>query len=178
MWVKKLTIIIAGICSTTFFISCNNQENAIPQVYDGPLREAEDIIMYHTEKDKMKTLLKAKKINELQNGDREFPEGIYLEFYDPSGKITSTLRANKAYYYKAENKWQGIGDVEIINEQKQEQLNTEELFWKQDTRKIFTEKFVTIKQQNEILYGTGLEADQDLSNYKLKKITGEFEVEE
>jgi hypothetical protein len=49
-------------------------------------------------------------------------------------------------YFKDENKWRRRGGkVEVINTAKQEQLNTEELFWKPDTKKIFTDKFVTIK---------------------------------
>lgn len=147
-------------------------------MYEGALREAEEITMFYTEKNLMKVLLKAKKINEFQNGDQEFPEGIYIEFYDDAGKITSTLRANSAYYFKAEYKWRGLGDVEVINIEKKQQLNTEELFWKPDTKKIFTDKFVTIKLENEILYGTGFDADQDLSNYTMKNPEGEFEVED
>lgn len=147
-------------------------------MYEGPLQEAEDITMYHTEKDVVKVLLKAKKIFEYQNGDREFPEGIYLEFYDEFGKMSSTLKANSAYFFKEENKWRGLGDVVVVNVEKKQQLNTEELFWKPDTKKIFTDKFVTVKLEKEILYGTGLEADQDLSNYKMKNIEGEFDVEE
>lgn len=163
--------LILSSCSTP-------EETTKPILYEGALREAEDITMYYTEKNLMKVLLKAKKINEFQNGDSEFPEGIFIEFYDDTGKITSTLRANSAYYLKAENKWRGRGDVEVINIEKKQQLNTEELFWKPDTKKIFTDKFVTIKLENEILYGTGFDADQDLSNYTMKNPEGEFEVED
>lgn len=163
----------------SFLYSCSTPEDTSkPILYEGALREAENITMYYTEKNLMKVLLKAKKINEFQNGDSEFPEGIFIEFYDDAGKITSTLRANSAYYLKAENKWRGRGDVEVINIEKKQQLNTEELFWKPDTKKIFTDKFVTIKLENEILYGTGFDADQDLSNYTMKNPEGEFEVED
>lgn len=168
-----ITILVVILLS-----ACTPEEHSKPVVYEGPLREAENITMYYTEKNRMKVLLKAKKINEFQNGNSEFPEGIFLEFYDDFGKITSTLRANTAYYIKAENKWRGLGDVEVINVEKQQQLNTEELFWKPDTKKIFTDKFVTIKLENEILYGTGFDADQDLSNYTMKNPEGEFEVED
>lgn len=170
------------ICLTlllgTILFSCTTEEHTKLLVYEGPLREAEDITMYYTERSRMKILLKAKKINEFQNGDSEFPEGIFIEFYDDFGRITSTLRANSAYYFKAENKWRGLGDVEVINIEKKQQLNTEELFWKPDTKKIFTDKFVTIKLENEILYGTGFDADQDLANYTMKNPEGEFEVED
>lgn len=168
-----LTIVL-GI----WFCGCTTQETAKPVLYEGPLSEAEDVVMYYSEKEVVKVMLKAKKIFEFQNGDREFPEGIYIEFFDEFGKMTSTLKANSAYYFKEENKWRGRGAVEVVNIEKQEQLNTEELFWKQDTKKIFTDKFVTIKLQNEVIYGTGLDAAQDLSSYQIKNPEGEFVVEE
>lgn len=161
-----------------FLMRCNTQETAKPLLYEGPLSEGENITMHYSEKDVVKVLLKAKKIFEFQNGDREFPEGIYMEFYDEFGKLSSTLKANSAYFFKEENKWRGRGNVEVINTAKQEQLNTEELFWKPDTKKIFTDNFVTIKLQNEVIYGTGLDAAQDLSTYQIKNPEGEFVVED
>lgn len=160
------------------FSACSSEEKPKPIIYEGPLSEAEEITMYYTKKDRMEVLLKAKKINEFQNGDREFPEGIYIEFYDANGKIRSTLKANSAYYFKSEDKWRGQGNVEVVNIEKQEQLNTEELFWTPATKKIFTDKFVTVRQESEVIYGTGLEANEDLSSYTMKKISGDFEVKE
>ncbi len=43
---------------------------------------------------------------------------------------------------------------------KSEQLNTEELFWKPEEERIFTEKFVTIRQQGDVIYGEGMDAKQ------------------
>ena len=158
--------------------ACSQQEAATPVAYTGPMREVENVEMLYTEKQTIKVKLQAKKIFEFSNGDREFPEGLYLEFYDETGKLTSTLRANSAFFFKAEEKWRGRGKVEVKNLTKGEQLNTEELFWKRDTKRIFTDKFVTIKQETEVIYGTGLEAAQDLSDYKILKPEGEFDVQE
>lgn len=158
--------------------SCDQKENAKPVDYDGPLRQADNIVMDYAEHEKLKTIMKAKKLFEYENGDKEFPEGIYLEFFNESGKLTSTLRANTAYFFKQENKWRGRGKVEVINLEKQQQLNTEELFWKPDTKKIFTDKFVTITDKQDVLYGTGLVANQDMSNYSIKNTSGDVHVNE
>lgn len=158
--------------------ACSSSDTAVPIEYEGPLSEAEDVVMQYAEKDRVKVKLTAAKILEFKNGDQEFPEGIFIEFFDEAGTKSSTLRANDAYYFKSENKWRGRGKVEVINTQKDEQLHTEELFWKPDTKKIFTEKFVTIKLQSELIYGTGLEADEDMSNYRIKDPQGEFVVED
>lgn len=167
-----------GLAVPILFVACSTKEAAQPIVYQGPLSEAENVEMYYTERDEIKVKLIAQKVFEFQNGDREFPEGIYLEFYDDAGKLKSTLRANSAYYFKEEEKWRGQGNVEIKNIEKHEQLNSEELFWKPDTKRIFTEKFVTIKLESEVIYGTGLNAAQDLSDYTIKNPEGEFEVNE
>lgn len=157
---------------------CSTHENGPVIEYTGPLQEAEEVEMYYTENQTIKVKLIAKKVLQYQNGDREFPEGIYLEFYDEFGNISSTLRANTAYYFQEQDKWRGQGNVIVKNILKSEQLNTEELFWKPDTKKIFTEKFVTIKLQTEVIYGTGLDAAEDLSTYTIINPEGEFDVDE
>lgn len=137
-----------------------------------------DVEMLHAEKDKIKVKMVAKRILEFKNGDREFPEGIYLEFYDETGRMTSSLKANHAYYFKKENRWRGRGKVEVKNIEKRQQLNTEELFWDPTSKKIFTEKFVTINLESEVIYGTGLDALQDMSSYTIKKPAVDFEIKD
>jgi LPS export ABC transporter protein LptC len=157
---------------------CEQEQKKQVQIYDGPLEEMENIDLVYTEKDHLKVKMNAKKVFKFQNGDQEFPEGLYLEFYDDFGKISSTLQANHAFFFKEENKWRGRGNVIVKNITKSQQLNTEELFWKQDTKKIFTDKFVTIRDKEDVIYGTGLDADQDLANYTIAKPEGEFDVKD
>jgi LPS export ABC transporter protein LptC len=159
-------------------MSCNQSDLKEPLVYDGPQRIGENVELYYTEENQVKVKMIAAVVYEFESGDREFPKGLYLEFFDETGKLESTLRANEAYYFKKEQQWRGRGKVEVKNLEKNEQLNTEELFWKPAEEKIFTDKFVTIRQQTDVIYGQGLEAKQDMSDYVIKKPEGEFEVEE
>jgi LPS export ABC transporter protein LptC len=158
--------------------ACNQSDLKEPLIYDGPLRIGENVELYYTEDNRVKLKMIAATVFEFESGDREFPNGLYLEFYDEAGKLESTLRANEAYYFKKENQWRGRGKVEVKNLEKNEQLNTEELFWKPAEEKIFTDKFVTIRQQADVIYGQGLEAKQDMSDYIIKKPEGEFSVED
>ena len=164
--------------SLVFLYACTTKEKPKPIIYDGPLRQAENITMHYAEKERLKVILQAKKANEFQSGDREFPEGIYLEFYDETGRMTSTLKANTAYYFKQENKWRGRGNVVVVNIDKEQQLNTEELFWLPATKKIYTDNFVTITDHEDVIRGTHLKANQDLSNYSLRETTGTVEVKD
>ena len=159
-------------------ISCFTNCLKEPVEYTGPLRKVENVEMFYTEKGNVKVKMVAAEVHEFENLDRSFPKGIFLEFYNEFGKLESTLRANEAYYFKKEDQWRGRGKVEVKNIEKNEQLNTEELFWKPKDEKIFTDKFVTIRQQGDVIYGEGLEAKQDMSDYIIKKPVGEFEVKE
>jgi len=157
---------------------CTNSDSREPLEYNGPLKEAENVELYYSEKDKVKIKMLADLLYEFENGDREFPKGVYMEFYNEFGQLESTLRANHAFFFKKDDQWRGRGNVEVKNVEKNEQLNTEELFWKPAAKKIFTETFVTIRQQGDVIYGEGLDANQDLSDYTIKKPAGEFEVKE
>ncbi|WP_254154614.1 LPS export ABC transporter periplasmic protein LptC [Chryseosolibacter indicus] len=170
----SLLIFLLSLCLT----SCNQSEVKEPVEYTGPAREVEKMELFYSENDRVKVKMLADKVYEYENGDREFPKGIYLEFYDLTGKLESTLRANEAYYFKKDNQWRGRGKVEVKNVAKNEQLNTEELFWKPAEEKIFTEKFVTIRQEEDVIYGKGLDAKQDMSDYTILQPTGEFAVKE
>jgi LPS export ABC transporter protein LptC len=173
---KQLVIIFFVFLIAT---SCDKgKENTEPVLYSGPLREAENVTMLYAENDMLKMRMTGKRVLEFENGDREFPEGLFLEFFDETGKLTSTLVANHAYFFKREYQWRGRGHVEVKNLASQEQLNTEELYWKPDTKRIFTDKFVTIREATDVIYGMGLDAAQDLSDYTLGKTYGEFEASE
>lgn len=158
--------------------ACGKAELKEPVLYEGPLREIENMDMFYSENSSVKVKMKAALVYEFSNGDQEFPKGIYLEFYDELGQLESTLSANHAFYFKADKQWRGRGDVVVKNLLKQEQLNTEELFWKPEQEKIFTEKFVTIRQQGDVIYGEGMEAKQDLADFEIKHVTGVIEVNE
>jgi LPS export ABC transporter protein LptC len=158
-------------------IACDQPEAKEPLEYKGPLREVENMEMFYTENDHVKVKMQAALVYEFLSGDREFPKGVYLEFYTEEGALESTLKANNAYFFKEQNLWRGRGKVEVKNIAKKEQLNTEELFWKQTDQKIYTEQFVTIKMQDDVIYGTGLDAKQDLSDYVITHPYGDMDYQ-
>lgn len=158
--------------------SCSKHESGPPKEYEGPLQEAEQVELLYTENETLKVKMRTPLLYEFKTGDREFPKGVNLEFYDVDGKLSSTLRADHAYYFKTDDKWRARGKVEVVNIEKNEQLNTEELFWFPAQEHISTDKFVTIRMQKEVIYGEGLRAKQDMSSYEIIDPHGSFSVEE
>ena len=123
--------------------ACSEEQPAEEEreVFDGPIRKGTDITMTYAEETIKMVVLKAKTLLEFKAGDREFPDGIFIEFYDENEILSTTLEGNKGYYYRAENLWKVTGDVKVISFEKNQQLNSEELFWDPDRKKIYTEKF-------------------------------------
>jgi LPS export ABC transporter protein LptC len=108
---------------------------------------------------------------------QEFPEGIKMDFMMPDLSVRSVLTAKKATRYQEEGKIIARDSV-VLTTIKQEKLETEELIWDEKTAKIHTDKFVKVTQPGEIIYGFGLEADQDFSYWKILVPKGRIKVEQ
>ena len=101
----------------------------------------------------------------------EFPRGVAIDGYDDSLHINSKLTANYAIRYEDEGRMEAMKNVVVINK-KGEKLNTEHLIWDEKLHKITTLDSVRITTGDEILYGDGLEANEDFTRYRILKPKG------
>ncbi|MEI6411176.1 MAG: LPS export ABC transporter periplasmic protein LptC [Bacteroidota bacterium] len=116
--------------------------------------------------------------NRLDRDDprQEFPQGVKIEFLLPNQGVRSTLTAKTAT--RRQEKGEIIArDSVIMTTIEQERLETEELIWDEKTAKVYTEKFVKVTKPGEIIYGYGLEADQDFSYWKIKVPKGRIKID-
>lgn len=159
--------IVASILS-----SCEEEvDSSLLEPYLGPVAEAVDVDLYHSDSAIVRTHLRAKKQIEFENGNQEFPEGIDITFFDEEGEVTTTMRADRGSYNQKDNIYKGEGDVRVHNLEKEQKLSSEELYWDPNAKKIYTEKFVTIQEKETLFNGTGMEADESFNEYKLFKVT-------
>ena len=112
----------------------------------------------------------------LENEDRDFPEGIYLEFYDEQGLMTSTLEANTGYYFSKDDFYRAEGNVIMQSKTSKDELTTELLKWVPKVERSHTDNFVTIVTEEDVLTGEGLEATQDFGEYTILKPTGTMQL--
>jgi LPS export ABC transporter protein LptC len=106
----------------------------------------------------------------------EMKDGLKAEFFNDSTVVRSTLTARYARWYEKENNILIRDSVHVIND-KGEQLFTNELVWNQRLQKFFTEKPVRIVTPTQTLIGTGMEANQDFSEYSFTNIRGSVQVD-
>ena len=101
----------------------------------------------------------------------EFPDGVEIEKFDANMKIVSRITSNYAQYFEKKKKWIAKNNVIAVNQQG-DSLKTEELTWEQDKEKIYSDQFVTVIRQDQIINGIGFESNQNLSDWEIKEVTG------
>lgn len=144
-----------------------------------PIRKGKDVTVIYSEKGAVMVKITAPLLEEYQ-GDEHYTEmkkGIHAIFYDSLMNVSSVLTSNYAIQYPDERKMEVKDDVVVIND-KGEQLNTEYLVWDQDSAIIFTDEFVKVTMEDEILLGEGLIAAQDFSWFRILKPTGIVSIDE
>ncbi len=176
MLLRILLLLTAGLLAMT---GCKTKKGeVIPEDYNGPIMEASNVTTYYSDSARIKLKLVTPLQLEYDNGDREFPKGLYLEFYDTDGSISSTLEADYCYYTNKNALYKATGNVIVKGMKHHDQLNTEELYWNQKKEIVFTDKFVRIEKDGEIHMGDGLKAKQDFSEYSITHSRGNITLEE
>ncbi len=173
---KKIFYI--SLIALFFFTACEQSDKSVlsQEKYEGAAIELDTVEILFSDSAIVKVKLIADKQLILDNDDMEFPNGIYLQFYDKLGRVTSTLKGNKGYYFNKENFYRAEGNVILNSLSSGDELSSEELIWEPDEEELKTEKFVTIKSDGEVHKGEGLTADQDFSRYKILKPIGTIKV--
>jgi LPS export ABC transporter protein LptC len=111
-----------------------------------------------------------------ENPRQEFAQGVKVEFLNPDTTVSSTLSAQKGVRY-VERGLVVVRDSVVLVTSRQEMLETEELTWDEKAEKISTEKFVKVTKPGEVIYGYGLEANQDFSYWKITVPKGRIKLE-
>ncbi len=106
-----------------------------------------------------------------------FPKGFYVEKFDSLFNVEGSIKSDTAYYYERKSLWRLIGNVKVINLQ-QEKFETEELFWDENTQKIYSDKNIKIEQAKRIIFGTGFESNQSMTEYDIFRINGYMHLDE
>ncbi|WP_066507544.1 LPS export ABC transporter periplasmic protein LptC [Rufibacter sp. DG15C] len=160
-------------------VSCSGSGDEAVKVvqYKGPEAETKDLVTIYS--DSAKTVLKmtAPLEQKMQNGDILYPKGLHITFYE-EGKPSSVVSSKYGKYDQSKDQYFVRNNVVVKNITKNEQLNTEELYWDKKKRIIFTEKFVRITSAKEVATGHGLTANEDFSDYQIKNFSGSFTLQQ
>lgn len=104
-----------------------------------------------------------------------FPEGMNMEKFDNLFRQEATVRCDSAIYLTRKQLWQLDGYVHIENVVG-EQFLTQQLFWDQRSRKIYSDSFIHILRADRVIEGYGFESDEQMEHYKVRQVQGIFPV--
>ncbi len=173
IWVLCLSLAIG--CSKT------DKEKAYLETIskDEPVQEAYTVRFVLSEKAVTKALLEAPHVQVVFKNKQEvsiFDQGVHLKFFTPEGEQQSDLTANYGEFQKEFGQAMVRGNVIVINK-KGERMETEKLEWDNVRDSIYTNEFVKVYTENEIMYGDGIRAKSDFSGYKFFHIRGSIKLE-
>lgn len=108
---------------------------------------------------------------------QEFPEGVYLEQFDPDMSVQASLKADYAYYNETAQIWILKGNVHALN-RKGEQFDTPNLNWNQQTHRVYSDSVIHITREKSIITGIGFDSNEEMSQYTILHPTGVFPIDE
>lgn len=163
--------IAAFLIGCFFMLACENDVNVVKELGKKKpgIEEGKNITSYLSMGGKMKAKLTAPLLLRYQGDSAlksEFPKTLFVEFYNDSMKLESTLRANYGRYIENENKIY-LRDSVVIIRINGDTLETSELFWDQTLGRFHTDKPVTTSQRNprQKLYAKkGFSSNQTLTD--------------
>ncbi len=168
---------IAALCMGCFFmLGCENDEKKIDALITKKtgVEEANHIQAFMSQDGRIKAKLTSPYMLRYQTDSPyiEFPRRLHVDFYNEAAQIESILDAKYAKYRDNERKVYMRDSIVVINILKGDTLKTDELWWDQHEERFFTDKDVQIRQKDKTIFGKGLTAAQNFSEYTIFKIYG------
>lgn len=168
----RIAVLIIG---TALFYSCRDDIEIINRSIseNTPTQIAENFGTSYTDSALLQMRMEAPLMEyygKMEEPYSDFPEGIIVYFYNEQGEPNGHISAKFARYFEAKQLWEVRDSVVALNE-KNELLETELLFWDEPGDLIYTDKFVRITQQDQIIRGYGLESDPRFLKWKINNVT-------
>jgi LPS export ABC transporter protein LptC len=180
LYVFKIAVLATG--AAILLSACENnleQIKAFSSPEELPLVEASNFETLYTDSGEVRFFLKAPKLLKFETEGKayfEFPQGIELVKYDENQNVISSITADYAKNFEKEEKWEAKNNVVATNAQG-DTLKTEHLIWEEKTEQIYTEEFVRIIRDDQVITGIGFQSDQSLQNWRIKNPKGEIYID-
>ena len=183
-FLHNLRNIVTAIAVTMFF-SCKNDFDEVQKIgilQNQPIGEAENIDLKYTELKEDSVMLLANllspKMLDYSNRDfpfSEFPDGIELKVYDEDNNETKITSKYAIFYTDT-----GIIDrkgVVVIATQNNATLFTDQLYYNEKLKWVFTNYPFYFKRTTGFTKGNGFDSDKDFKNFQMLEMGGDFELD-
>ena len=165
---------------TRFFLlilifSCNN-ENIIKDFSNDEnytVESTTNASITHTINGKLKAKIDVGKMERFNKNQIIYlSEGVKLNFYN-NNIVTSTLISEKAEIDEENNLFKALVNV-TLTDKVEKILNSSSLVWDRNNDAVYTNENVTIKTNDEVIYGSGFKSDSNFEKYYISDVKGNF----
>lgn len=180
--IKSLITAAAFFTGCCLLLSCENDEKKVKEWTENKVMKEEvtGVESYLSQDGKMRAKLTSPLMLRVMADTVyvEFPKSIHVDFYNDSAVIESKLDSKYAKYFENLNKVY-LRDSVVVITMKGDTLKSPDLWWDQNTKMFYTEKYATYHGIGKQIYGgKGLTATQDLSSVIFNQPTGAVQVSE
>ncbi len=165
-----------------FLFSCSNDLEKVRDISiqgseSFPIETIENCEIVYSDSAQVRVILNTKLMNRFigDSSYMEFNEGVRVQFFNSSGSKESELSSLYAIADQEKEIMQARKNV-VVRNINGDLLETEHLIWDGQSEEIYTEDFVKITTENEIIYGEGLRSNQDFSKYTIKNVNGTISI--
>lgn len=161
--------------------ACGNRNDSVRSLTispKGPVMSAKNIVVIFSDSGRLQAKLFGKVVNRYSTPQTmtEFPKGLKIIMYDSVMNVKTTIDADYGKRMENQRIMEARGHVVVRNVAENKQLETEQLTWDENRRLIFSSVPVKITTNNMILFGDGLESNENFSRYNIKNPHGQMMV--
>jgi len=145
-----------------------------------PSQTGKDFTTTYTDSGKLELVFSAPVMERYEKAEppyTEFRSGLDVRFHDGQSRPVASVTSRYAKFHDDKNLWELQDSVVAFNEAG-EKLETELLFWDQKKDIIYTDRFVKITTEDQIIQGYGLESDPRLTRRRIKNLSATIYINE
>lgn len=108
----------------------------------------------------------------------EFREGVDIETYkdEDTTEVDSHLVADYAIFFEERKLWEAKGNV-VAKNAKGETLYTQQLFWDQKSKRIYSNVDCKVEMGDDYWFGEGFESDESMNDWHFRRYRGRMWVD-
>ena len=166
---------------TGIFCSCQNDlatVDEITQENEGAFQTITNGEFLFWEGNRLKNKMEAGLLKQYAGTDQrvEIDSILKLHFYDQNKHEQALLTSKMGLFIEKDGYMEARDSVVFVND-KGEKLLTELLIWEQDSATVYTNQPITVYRSDGVIFGDGLIANENFSQYQIINPRGEIYVQ-
>lgn len=102
-----------------------------------------------------------------------FPDGLFIVQFNDSMQENGIFTADTATYLSQKKIWRFDRNVRMKNVAG-DRFVTQQLFWDQTTRKVYSDSFIHIERADRTIEGYGFISNENMTDYTIRRPSGIF----